>query len=122
MATYFYLIRITKVSVGTAVEHRIPALQGTIQRAVTHSESHGDYQLLVVEADDRQHEVNVALPDVQEMSAKDAQERAPQFQPKRVMIRFDPLTRKETVEEMPAADLTPFISNAPSRTRNHDDD
>ena len=110
MATRFYQVRITKVSVGTAVEHRAPAIQGAIQRTVTDAVTHGDYQLFVVEADNDQHQVNVALPDVKELSAEDAQALAPQYQPKRTTTRFDTLTRQETKVEMPAADLTRFIS------------
>ena len=110
MATRFYQVRITKVSVGTAVEHRSPAIQGTLHWTVTDAVTHGDYQLFVVEADNDQHQVNVALPDVKELSAEDAQALAPQYQPQRTATRFDRLTRKETKVEMPAIDLTPFIS------------
>ena len=110
MATRFYQVRITKVPVGTAVEHRAPAIQGTIQRTVTDAGTRGDYQLFVVEADDNQHQVNIALPDVKELSAEEAQTLAPQYQPQRTATRFDPLTRQETKIEMPAANLTQFIS------------
>ena len=109
MTTRFYQVRITKVPVGTAVEHRPPAIQGTLHRTVTDASTRGDYQLFVVEADDNQHQANVALPDVKELSAEDALALAPQYQPQRTATRFDPLTRKETKVEMPAADLTPFI-------------
>ena len=110
MATRFYQVRIMKVSVGTAVEHRAPAIQGAIQRTVTDAATHGDYQLFVVEADDNQHQANVALPDVKALSAEEAQALAPQYQPQRTITHFDPLTRKQTQVERPAADLTPFIS------------
>jgi hypothetical protein len=109
MATRFYQVRITKVPVGTAVEYRAPAIQGTLQRTVTDASSRGDYQLWVVDADDNQHQANVALPEVKELSAKEAQALAPQYQPQRTATRFDLLARKETKVEIPAADLKAFI-------------
>jgi hypothetical protein len=82
------------------VEHRPPAIQGTVQRTVTDAGTRGDYQLLVVEANDNQHQANVTLPDVKELSAEDAQALAPQYQPQRTVTRFDLLTRKETKVEI----------------------
>ena len=108
MAVRFYQIRIAKVPVGTAVEYRTPDLQGTLQRTVTESGSRSDYELAVVEADDSQHQANLALLDVSSIEAEEAETLAPQYQPKRQLARFDSLTQKETRIKLSAADLTPF--------------
>jgi len=104
----FYKAAIIKWPVGTAIEHREPAVQGQVIIKVTDSTSRGDYKLFVVDADDAQHEANLALPGVGALSEKDALELAPKYQPKRTSTRFDPQTRKKEETITPACDLKKF--------------
>ena len=109
MATYFYKARITKVPVGSAVEYREPAIQGNLKLTVTDASTRGEYKLFVVEANDDQHKANVAVPDVEELAAEDAQKLAPKYQPQSTITQFNPFTQNEEKVEIPAADLGAFL-------------
>jgi hypothetical protein len=104
----FYRVAITKRPVGTAVQHREPAVQGKVITKVTDLTTAGDYKLFVVDASDAQHEANLTLSGVAELSEAEAVKLATVYQPERIITQFDPLTRKEEKLTVPACDLEKF--------------
>jgi hypothetical protein len=104
----FYKVAITKWPIGTAIQHREPAVQGEVIIKVTDSTTAGDYKLFVVDASDEQHEANLALPAVEMLSEAQATELARKYQPERTLTQFNPLTRKEEEITVPTCDLKKF--------------
>ena len=104
----FYKVAVTKWPVGSAVQHREPAVQGKVIIKVTDSKTVGDYKLLVVDASEAQHEANLALPGVEAVSEEHAVKLAGEYQPKRTLVQFNPLTGEEELITVPACDLKKF--------------
>ena len=105
----FYRIAVTKVPVGSAIEHREPPLQGEVVIKVSDLATEGDSRLVVVDATNNQHKINTATPGVEEISEADAVKLAAKYQPKRTMTRFNPQTRKEEKITLSAVDLKKFL-------------
>lgn len=105
----YYKINVTKQSVGTAIMHREPPLQGEIITKATDITSAGDFKLVVVECDDEQHRTNLSLAGVVSVSEADAEQLAPKFQPKRSIKEFDIQTGKSIKREVPAFDIKNFV-------------
>jgi hypothetical protein len=101
----FYKVAITKWPVGTAVQHREPAVQGKVIVKVTDSTTGGDYKVFVVDAGDDQHKANLALPAVEGLSESQAVKLAAKYQPKRTLTQFNPLTGKKEKTTIPTCDL-----------------
>jgi hypothetical protein len=104
----FYNVTMTKWSVGLVMEYREPAVQGKVIIKVSDSTTAGDYKLFVVDASDAQHEANLTLSGVAELSEAEAVKLATVYQPERIITQFDPLTRKEEKLTVPACDLEKF--------------
>jgi hypothetical protein len=105
----FYRVAIVKRPVGTAIEHREPAIEGDVLTKVTDSATAGDYKLIVVDATDDEHQANLAQFGVQELSEDDAAELAPTYRPQVTRVAFNPETMKEERLSVPAADLRGFV-------------
>ncbi len=106
----FYKVAITKQPVGSAVEHKEPAVQGRAIVKVTDSTTAGDYKIFVLDCDNAQHKANLATPGVDELSEEQAIKLAAQYQPKRTLTEFNPRTMNEEKIEVSACDLTRFLT------------
>ena len=104
----FYKVAITKVPIGSAIEHREPRVQGRIIVKVTDVTTGGDYQLFLVDASDEQHQANLTLAGVEELSEEQAIKLAAEYQPQRSFKRFNPQTRQEEQISVPTLDLRKF--------------
>ena len=104
----FYKVTITKRPIGSAVEHREPAVQGNVIIKVSDSTTAGDYQLFVIDCDNNQHKANLATLGIDELSEEQAIKMAAQYQPERTFTRHNPLTMKEETFTIPACDLRKF--------------
>lgn len=106
----FYRVVIDKRPVGTAIEHREPPLQGEIVVKVTDSTTRGDYRLVVMDADEAQHESNLALPGVEPLEEDAAVELAARYQPAFQGERLDPRTGEVEEVDIPAVDLAALVA------------
>ena len=104
----FYKVAVSKRSIGSAVEHREPAVQGRILTKVTDSTSGGDFKLLLVDADEAQHQANLSVAGVEELAEEQAIKLAAEYQPQRTFKRFNPQTRQEEQISVPTLDLRAF--------------
>ncbi len=104
----FYKVTVTKWPIGSAIEYREPPVQGRIVTKVTDSTTRGDYRLFIVDCTDDQHQINLALPDVAELSEEQAIELAKQYQPERTVKRINRETNTEEEVTLPAVDLRQF--------------
>jgi hypothetical protein len=104
----FYKVAITKWPVGSAVEHREPAVQGHILTKVTDSTTGGDFKLFLVDGDEAQHQTNLSLAGVEELAEEQAVRLAAEYQPQRTFKRFNPQTRQEEQISVPTLDLRKF--------------
>ncbi len=104
----FYKVTITKWPIGSAVEHREPPVQGAIIVKVTDITTGGDYRLFLVDASDEQHQSNLSLTGVEELSEEQAIKLAAEYQPQRTFKRFNPETRQEEQISVPTLDLRMF--------------
>ena len=104
----FYKVAVTKASIGSAVEHREPQVQGRIVVKVTDSTTAGDYKLFLVDAGDDQHQTNLTLAGVVELAEEQAVKLAAEYQPQRTLKRFNPQTRQEEQISVPTLDLRTF--------------
>jgi len=106
----YYKVSITKRSIGSAVVHKEPAIEGKIIAKVVDSKTAGDYVLLVVDCSDAQNKTNLSLQDVEEQSEAQAVKLAAKFQPRRRVIRSKPPQREEKVA-IPALDLNKILKD-----------
>lgn len=106
----FYRVTVTKRFVGTAIEHHEPALDGEVVVKVNDAATRGDFVLVVLDADDGQHERNLSLPGVEGLEAAAAIELAAEYQPARTTRRVDPLTRDTEIVDVPAVDLAAILA------------
>ncbi len=104
----FYKVAITKRPIGSAIEHKEPAMQGDIIIKVTDSTTAGDHKIFVIECDDAQHKANLTSSRIEELSEERAIKLAAEYQPKRTLTRFNPLTMKKEKTDIPACDLRKF--------------
>jgi hypothetical protein len=107
----FYKAAITKRSLGSAVEHREPGVEGQVIVKVTDSTTAGDYKLFLIDCNDAQHEANLNIPGIEEVSEEQAITLAAKYQPKRTLTRLNPLTRQEEKVTVPACDLKKFYED-----------
>ena len=101
----YYKVMVSKQPVGSAVMHKEPPLEGEVVTKVTDMTTGGDYKLIVLDCDDEQHQGNLTVPGVAEVSDSEAADLAPKFQPERTMTEFDPASGKESKFSVPAVDL-----------------
>lgn len=106
----FYRVKIHRRPVGTAVEHHEPPLEGEVVVKVTDATTSGDYKLVVLDADDAQHESNLALPGVEALEEEGAVKLAARYQPATTGERFDPRTGKTETVDVPAVDLAAILA------------
>lgn len=104
----FYRVVITKQPVGSAVRHKEPAMQGRVIIKVTDSTTAGNYKLFVMDCDDAQHEANLTLSGVEALLEAEAVKLAAQYQPRRTLTRFNPVTLEKGEIEIPGCDLGKF--------------
>jgi hypothetical protein len=97
-----------KRSLGSAVEHREPGVEGQVIVKVTDSTTAGDYKLFVIDCNDAQHQANLAIPGIEEVSEEQAITLAAKYQLQRTLSRLNPQTRKEENITVPACDLKQF--------------
>lgn len=115
----FYQIAIFKYPLGsTAIEHREPPIQGEILVKVTDINTRGDFKLMVVDCDNEQHQTNLILPGVLNITEAKAIELARRYQPERLLAEFDRETGKKQSKLMPAVDLTQFYAVTPEKVIN----
>jgi hypothetical protein len=107
----FYKAVITKRSLGSAVEHREPRVEGQVIVKVTDSTTAGNYKLFVIDSNDAQHKANLDIPGIEEVSEEQAVILAAKYQPQRTLTRLNPLTRKEENITVPACDLKKFYAD-----------
>lgn len=101
----YYRVSVIKQAVGSAIMHKEPPLEGDVVTKVTDVTTAGDYKLIVLDCDDEQHQANLTVPGVAEVSDSEAADLAPKFQPERTLTEFDPASGKESTLNVPAADL-----------------
>lgn len=106
----FYRVAVRKRPVGTAVEHHEPPVEGDVVVKVTDSATRGDHKLVVVDADDAQHERNLALPGVEALEEDGAVELAARYQPASRGERVDPRTGEAEAFDVPAVDLAAILA------------
>jgi hypothetical protein len=107
----FYKVAITKRSIGSAIEHREPGVEGHVLVKVTDSTTAGDYKLFVIDCNDAQHQANLDTPGIEEVSEDQAVTLAAKYQPQRTLTRLNPQTRKEEHITVPACDLKQFYEH-----------
>ncbi len=100
----FYNVTITKRRFGSAIEHHVPPLEGTVAVSVFEVTTNGNHRLLVVDATDTQHQKNQVLPGVEVLEEAQAVKLATQYQPARTITRFEPEPSPTSGPEPP----TPF--------------
>ena len=103
-----YRVTITKQLLGSAIEYLEPLLQGQIQAKMTDSTTRGNFKLIIIDCDDNQHQFNLNLSGVENLTVEEATKLAPIYQPQRTIRRFNPQTRQEEKVVVPAMDLTQF--------------
>ena len=86
----FYNVTITKRRFGSAIEHLVPPLEGTVAVSVFEVATNGNHRLFVVDATDTQHKKNQVLPGVEVLKEAQAIKLAAQYQPARTLTRFEP--------------------------------
>lgn len=109
----FYRVAVEKLPIGTAVQHREPPLEGEVVVKVTDAATRGDYRLVVVDADDAQHEGNIALPGVEALEEEGAVKLAARYQPGGARERPDPRTGEMQTIQVPAVDLAAILAQRP---------
>lgn len=109
----YYRVATEKHPVGTAVEHREPPLEGEVVVRVTDSAG-GEHRLVVLDADDAQHEGNLALPGVEALEEAEAVDLAARYRPAGTARRPDPRTGRMETVELPAVDLAAILAQRPS--------
>ena len=107
----FYKVAITKRSIGSAVEHREPEVAGQVIVKVTDSTTAGDYKLFVIDCSDAQHQTNLGIPGIEEVSEEQAVTLAVKYQPQRTLTRLNPQTRQEEHITVQACDLKRFYED-----------
>lgn len=105
----YYKSIIGRQSVGTAVQYVEPGLHGVVVIKVTDTTTAGDHKLFVMDCDDSQHQANLGIGGVEELSEEQAVELAARYQPSRTIEQFNPLTMRKEKIEMPACDLRKFF-------------
>lgn len=108
----FYKVTVTKQSIGSAIMHKEPPLEGEVVTKVTDTATAGDFKLIVLDCTAEQHEANLTLSGVVALSDKAAAELAPKYQPKRTLTEFDPRTGKEERSTIQAVDLRAVLQPA----------
>ncbi|HEY0733609.1 MAG TPA: hypothetical protein VGD69_01780 [Herpetosiphonaceae bacterium] len=107
-----YKVAVIKRPIGTAIEYQEPPVQGKLITKVFDSTTGGDYELIVLDADDGQHQANVALAGVEELSEEQAVDLAATYQPERTLTRINPRTMTEEQETVPACDLRKILDRS----------
>lgn len=105
----FYKVTVTKQSVGSAIMHKEPPLDGEVVTKVTDTSTAGDFKLIVLDCTAEQHDANLTLSGVAEVTDKEAAELAPKYQPERTLTELDTRTGKEERVSIPAVDLRAFV-------------
>lgn len=105
----FLKVSITKLPIGTAVEHKEPALQGEIITKVTDTTTAGDYRIIVLESDEAQCKANLAIMGVEELSEAEAVKLAAKYQPKRTVTQIPPFAKQKEKVAVPVFDLKKFL-------------
>ena len=106
----YYKVPIDKRRIGSAIQHREPPLQGTLLTKVTEMKTHGNVKIIVIDADEQQHQRNVLLPGVEEIDAVGAATLAAEFQPEHDVEEPDPITRERKKRKQPAVKLADVVA------------
>lgn len=107
----FYKAAITKRSIGSAVEHGEPGVAEQVIVKVTDSTTAGDYKLFVIDCNDAQHQANLDIPGIDEVSEDQVVTLAARYQSQRTLTRLNTQTRKEENITVPACDLKKFYED-----------
>jgi len=106
----FYNVTVDKRSIGTAIEHREPPLQGKVLAKVSESQTDGDHRLIVLDCSDDQDRLNLAQAGVTALSETDAVALAARYQPAWSGKRLNPTTRQMEQVSLPALDLRMYYA------------
>jgi hypothetical protein len=104
----FYKATINKIPIGTAIQHQEPPIQGKLVVKVVDTSTAGDFMVMVVNAGDKQHKANLALPAIESLTEAQAVKLAKKYQPKRTMTDINPRTMAEEETTFPACDLKKY--------------
>lgn len=107
----FYKMAIVKKWVGSAIQYKGARMKGNIITTVMDSATEGDYKLFVIQCDQAQHEENLLLPGVIELSEEQAIELAAEYQPASTSIQLNPETMKPKEVQISACDLRKFLQD-----------
>lgn len=106
----FYRVAIGKRPVGTATERREPPLEGEVVIKVTDAKTQGNFKVMIVDADDYQHQGNLALRGVEVLSEAEAIELAARYQPETTREERNHRTGNVEIIHEPAVDLKRILS------------
>ncbi len=119
-----YRVKIAKESIGSAIQHKEPPLEGNVTVKVGDTQTRGAYKVIVLDCTAAQHAENLTLPGVQELNQDRAVKLAARFQPKRKMVKMKPHFKKgkdpdEDAEDInvPVLDLKKHLKKKPLKNK-----
>ena len=105
----FYIGRIKRMPLGSAVQVVEPVLQGRLIEKIRNLQIGSEEALYVLDCDDEQHHRNLAMAGVKELTKEEAIVIAAEYHPKRKYRERGAWPSKAKIMEKPDLDLDRFI-------------